>query len=445
MDFEQILELVNQAVWKGEERNLTDPETVILKGTWEGLTYAQMSKPVSKYSENYLMRDVGRDLWKLLSNILAEDVTKSNFRYVMERRFHTSVSPFVKQKSSQIEKQTQIDWGDAPDTSVFYGREKELKILQQWIVKDNCNLVVITGLPQMGKTFLAAELVEQIQNNFDYVIWRSLDKVKDKKLLEDWFYYCYPNYELDNFLKNKALLEEPLIECLRKNKCLLIINDIDKVISHEHQELNIDIEQIITRIGSEIHSSCLLITGQVIPQEIQSLIKEKPRINRLISLSGYTEKEIKSFLDKENVTYKQEDVTWLFEKCQGIPHSLRSRLEKIKALCNNNIAIYRSLTDLHSENETTEPTETKTDIISKIKRQLSETEKKIIEILSEQENKQVRIDKILIELCDLKSGDKNKIEELKMEFFSAMEKLESKYAAIFTNETGKIQLTDLFR
>ena len=103
------------------------------------------------------------------------------------------------------------------------------------------------------------------------------------------------------------------------------------------------------------------------------------------------------------------------------------------------------MTDLHSENETTEPTQTKTDIISKIKRQLSETENKIIEFLSEQENKQVPIDKILIELCDFKSGDKNKIEELKMEFFSAMEKLESKYAAIFTNETGKIQLTDLFR
>src|SRR5205085_11435091 len=30
------------------------------------------------------------------------------------------------------------DWGEAPESSVFYGRTEELTTLEQWIVKDKC-------------------------------------------------------------------------------------------------------------------------------------------------------------------------------------------------------------------------------------------------------------------------------------------------------------------
>ncbi len=443
MDFEEILALVNKAVWEKTGRNLRAPETVILKGTWQGLTYEQMSKPASEYSENYLMRDVGRDLWKLLSNVLGEDVNKSNFRYVMQQRQHTSIWSSQSDNYSQLQHLTKVDWGDAPDTSVFYGREKELETLQQWIVKDNCNLVFITGLAKMGKTFLVAKLVEDIQNNFDYVIWRSLGKVNFQKVLEDWFYYFYPDGDRDNLLKNEEQLKEQLRECLRKHKCLLIIDDIDEMSSNQ-QELDIDRENIITTIAAETHNSCLLVIGKVIPQKINLLIAEKPRINRLISLARYTEEDIEKILHQETLTYNQQDVTWLYEKCLGIPKSLTSRLQKIKAYCNNNIATYRSLTEHHTENNKTKPTDTISEIITKIIfSKLSETAQKIIYFLYKQKNKQAPIDKIFENLCAIKSDNKNKIEELKLQFWNALEELQSQHEAI-SHEKANLKLQDVF-
>ena len=66
------------------------------------------------------------------------------------------------------------DWGEAPDVSVFYGRTEELATLEQWIVRDRCRLIVLLGMGGVGKTALAVKVGQQVQSEFDYVIWRSL-------------------------------------------------------------------------------------------------------------------------------------------------------------------------------------------------------------------------------------------------------------------------------
>jgi hypothetical protein len=42
--------------------------------------------------------------------------------------------------------QSKIDWGEAPDVTVFYGRDAELVRLTNWVNDDRCKLVGILGM-----------------------------------------------------------------------------------------------------------------------------------------------------------------------------------------------------------------------------------------------------------------------------------------------------------
>jgi hypothetical protein len=67
-----------------------------------------------------------------------------------------------------------INWGEAPDITTFYGRESELGQLKHWILNDRCRLMALLGMGGIGKTALATVLVEQIKDQFEWVVWRSL-------------------------------------------------------------------------------------------------------------------------------------------------------------------------------------------------------------------------------------------------------------------------------
>ncbi|MBD6615492.1 hypothetical protein FNW02_06480 [Komarekiella sp. 'clone 1'] len=66
------------------EQSLNDVQELVFRQAWEGQTYPEIAES-SGYDANYI-KDVGSKLWKLLSQALDEEVTKSNFRSVLRRR-----------------------------------------------------------------------------------------------------------------------------------------------------------------------------------------------------------------------------------------------------------------------------------------------------------------------------------------------------------------------
>ena len=218
MNFEEALKLADAAVFTKTNKHLRDIEIIVLRGSWEGQEYHKIAETYG-YAAEYLMQDVGPKLWKLLSEALGERVSKKNFKEALERRSHLQpempAQPILPTVSSGVTgNPLRQDWGEAPDTSMFFGRDTDLNKLNQWILRDRCRLVALLGMGGIGKTALAAKLGEAIQGEFEYLIWRSLRYAPPLlKILTELnaFASSSPETSPRNLLRSAALADVPAI------------------------------------------------------------------------------------------------------------------------------------------------------------------------------------------------------------------------------------------
>jgi WD40 repeat protein len=282
MNFEQALEVANTAVSAKFGRRLSDVETAILKGAWQNQTYEQIAQ-TSGYSVSYLTRDIGPKLWKLLSQALGEMVSKTNVQAVLKQQsaaaqkcLHSTDKFPIKNQNSKIK--TRLDWGEAADVSLFYGRTEELATLQQWIRSDSlrdscasrCRLIALLGMGGIGKTSLAVKLAQQIQDEFDGVIWRSLRNAPSLKTLLG---------ELVSFVSEQQDTEpklERLMYWLRTSRCLIILDNVETVLqagdcAGQYRSGYEDYSHLFRLIGESVHQSCLIFTSREKPSEMAAL------------------------------------------------------------------------------------------------------------------------------------------------------------------------------
>jgi WD40 repeat protein/transcriptional regulator with XRE-family HTH domain len=199
--------------------------------------------------------------------------------------------------SAAIEAATEIiqselpAWGSAIDTSTFCGRSEELLCLKQWVLEEQCRLVLLLGIGGIGKSTLAAKLVQQIRPEFEVVVWRSLQNAPP---FEEWLETVLPmllraqgeDIAVPSSLDGKLL---KLMEGLRQKRCLLILDNIETILSAGAQD-RAGYEgygQLLKEIGGVPHQSCLLLTSREKPREIVPLEGAQQSVRTLL-LKGLT-------------------------------------------------------------------------------------------------------------------------------------------------------------
>ncbi|WP_363267981.1 NB-ARC domain-containing protein [Okeania sp. SIO2B3] len=228
-----------------------------------------------------------------------------------------------------------MDLSDAPDYKKFYGRTQEIKTLKKWILQEQKKIVMLHGMNGIGKTTLALQLIKNIQNKFDYIIWQSLRDSPPLKTIQT---------RLIQFISNQnSTLETSenshLLENLRKDRCLIILDDIQtifssgKLASHyspEHKNYS-QFFQFIAQLSHQ--SSCLTISRE----KLREISTAKNTSIRSLHLKGLDEEATKKILKDQDL---QLDEQWqkLIDFYQGNPTWLNIIATTINDLFNGNIS-----------------------------------------------------------------------------------------------------------
>ena len=219
ISFEEILSVVDEAI---NPTYLNKVQERVLQHTWEGKTYSEIAAEY-EYDKEYV-KSVGCELWQILSKSFGASINKNNFGQFMRRYLAT------KSVAQSIQPRHQ-DWGTAPDVSTFRGRTEELAQLQQWMSNERCRVVVISGMIGIGKSALAARFAQQVQDRFEYVIWRSLRNAPSIQETIDTFIHFFahePDKQLPDTLDGKIV---QLLFYLRQHRCLLILDDLQSILA----------------------------------------------------------------------------------------------------------------------------------------------------------------------------------------------------------------------
>lgn len=301
MTITEILQFVDNLVFTKTDKHLDDLQQKIIEGLFKGKTYKQIAN-IYDYDEGYI-GDESRNLFKILSESLGQNVNKSNFCWTIERVKNSKIINFEKnninwcsnnqrlnnpqQNNSNNTEQAKFSYHDltlAPKIISFYGRRKELELLSNWTL--HTHLISVLGLSGIGKTTLVKRFIDLNLQQFEVVIWRSLKFPKSLNLfIDDFLNVCKQESKenIDDKLKQ-------LFDIFINKKCLIILDNLENIFvncqfSGQYKPEYQDYKTFLQMMTEIEHQSCLILISQEKCQEMISLDSELYPIHSL-EISG---------------------------------------------------------------------------------------------------------------------------------------------------------------
>ncbi|WP_019503110.1 NB-ARC domain-containing protein [Pseudanabaena sp. PCC 6802] len=319
-------------------QHLTPIQESVFCKSWEGITYEEIASE-SGYDCDYI-KQVGSQLWRLLSEAFGEKVTKKNVQLVLSRYdWQGDPETIVRINRNALQKSNQ-DWGEAANISVFFGRTDELATLEKWIVRDRCCLVAILGMGGIGKTGLSVKLARQVQREFEYTIWRSLHHAPSlRELIEGIAIADLQDIDLPD---SDRQLVACLLRYLQKHRCLVVLDSFEAILQSgqlvgAYREGYQGYGELLRQLGEVSHQSCIVLTSREEPGEVANLAGETLPV-RAFRLAGLSHDDAVQILHAKGLTGSTRATDRLVKWYMGNPLELKMVATIIQDLFEGRIA-----------------------------------------------------------------------------------------------------------
>lgn len=318
---------IDLATIKG--KGLTPLEKKLLRGLLCGYSPAELAEKIYKNRKSntirvYLSNGLYKYIQELISQSSHNSIILKNWSRITnlleDAGYKTNKNQFNNSDVLPVSRTTDLKVNPPQEGSnkanvSFYGRERELTQLKQWLVKDRHKLVILQGMIGIGKTALALKLVEQVKQEFEFVIWRSLSL---SETLENVLAGLIQFFDGEKVAISTTIdKQEQLLNKLRYHRCLLVLDNFDLI---RRQPDVKHYEQLIRRLAIEDHSSCCLLISREIPKQVTFFLRDK--LVQFLSIKGLFFFESQQLLEEDLVILETEQQL-LIKRYEGNPLALK--------------------------------------------------------------------------------------------------------------------------
>ncbi|WP_376797227.1 helix-turn-helix domain-containing protein [Thermogemmatispora sp.] len=255
-----------------------------------------------------------------------------------------SFPPIVSASAASLPR---CDLEEAPYVSRLYGRDEEQELLWRWVMQERCRLIAIVGIGGVGKTALAAALVQRLRSSspFRGLLWLSLHAPLSRRRLLD---RCL-RFILGEQAHQPGVLPESeedrlklLIQRLEEEPFLLVLDDFDSLLQSgalagQYKEDYKGYEELLYLLGSHPLQSCVVLTSREKPNGIP-LQEGKDAPVRTMTLAGVSPEAGRLLLAGEGL--EGDDGHWaeFIRRYAGNPLALKLVSPTIREVFDRQIA-----------------------------------------------------------------------------------------------------------
>lgn len=216
------------------------------------------------------------------------------------------------------------DWDEAQTAPNFYGRVSEIKLLTTWVVQERCRIISLLGMGGIGKSSLAVNLMHQLADQFEVVIWRSLRDIPTCDVLVNSLLQVLSPLSLNDVSASLEQRLNVLLEQMQSQQVLLVLDNLESVLTEEENgHLRPGYEgfgRFLRQSAETDHQSCVLLTTREKPNVLAAREDDHVRTLRLEPLdNGACER----LLNEKGVIGSPSERQRLIEAYVGNPLALK--------------------------------------------------------------------------------------------------------------------------